>query len=295
LPAADFHKQGIGYAMCPQCGHLNGIYEDTAEYCAALYARHGGAGYAKTYTPGTEAEYAARVRQVYVPKAEFLLDVLRTPGEEAANLRYADLGAGSGYFMAALRTCGVERVTGFEVSRCQVETANRMLGGPFVVRHDMDALQGIVQGLDAEVVSMIGVLEHLRRPRETLAALCANRAVKYLFLSVPLFSPCVFLEMVFPDVMQRHLAGGHTHLFTESSLDWTFREHGLQILGEWWFGVDAMDWLRSVEIRLERDEATARMAGRWRELMTPAMDGLQEQLDRRRMSSEVHLVLEVRR
>jgi hypothetical protein len=157
----------------------------------------------------------------------------------------------------------------------------------------MDALQGIVQGLDAEVVSMIGVLEHLRRPRETLAALCANRAVKYLFLSVPLFSPCVFLEMVFPDVMQRHLAGGHTHLFTESSLDWTFHKHGLQILGEWWFGVDAMDWLRSVEIRLERDEATARMAGRWRELMTPAMDGLQEQLDRRRMSSEVHLVLEV--
>lgn len=295
LASPDFWKQGVGYAICGRCGHLNGTHEDTDEYCAALYTENGGAQYAETYLSMSEEEYQARVEQIYLPKAQFLFDVLRASELQPEQLTYTDIGAGSGYFIAALRRNGAARASGYEVSPCQASLANRMMRGDFVAQHEAEELVGIVSKLKSEVVSMIGVLEHLQAPRVTLAALRRNAAVKYLYLSVPLFSPCIYLEMVFPSVMPRQLTGGHTHLFTASSLDWMYREYGLAVLGEWWFGTDLVDLLRCVEVGLSQDGQTASMAPRWRELMQPAIDGMQAELDRRHLSSEVHVVLEFER
>ncbi len=56
-----------------------------------------------------------------------------------------------------------------------------------------------------------------------------------------MFSPSVYFEMVFPTVFHRDLACGHTHLYIDSSLDWTCREFGFERLAEWWFGTDIVD------------------------------------------------------
>jgi hypothetical protein len=298
----SFSKCGIDYCFCDRCGHLNGAHQDSDAFCHALYTEDGGKNYAKTYTAADMEDYQERVSEIYLPKAQFLFEALQEEKHEAKNMAYADLGAGSGYFVAALLKAGASQVRGYEVSEVQVGLANSMIGaghggspGSWVEQHAISELADVISNLDATVVSLIGVLEHLQSPRDILAALTANPSIRYLFLSVPLFSPTVFLEMVFPTVMQRHLAAGHTHLFTQSSLQWIRREYGMREVAAWWFGADMMDLMRMVAVRLAQSPDTVGMVDSWRQMMGPTLDGLQLELDKRHLSSEVHTLLAIDR
>src|SRR5205085_8450005 len=113
--------------------------------------------------------------------------------------------------------------------------------------------------LEQNVVSMIGVLEHLQQPRDFLAALRDNANVRYLFLALPLHSPTTFIELVFPNVMQRQLSGDHTHLYTESSIDHLCAEFGMRRVAEWWFGTDMMDLYRALAVTLKNESVDAMM------------------------------------
>jgi hypothetical protein len=294
LGAASFSKNGIDYVLCARCGHLNGAHEDSDAFCAALYTDAGGASYAGTYSAADRDAYWRRVRDIYVPKAEFLRDAL-AERDDAGRLAYADLGAGSGYFVAALRALGLERSQGYEVSEVQVALAERNLGDGAVRLMAMTELLETAATLQCDVVSMIGVLEHVQQPRQLLRTLQRNARVRYLFLSVPLFSPCVFLEMAFPAVFPRHLSGGHTHLYTARSLDWTCAEFGMTRAAEWWFGADMVDLFRAVTVELERGNAVKDKSGLWAEMFGAAIDDVQLALDRRKLASEVHMLLEFAR
>jgi 2-polyprenyl-3-methyl-5-hydroxy-6-metoxy-1,4-benzoquinol methylase len=291
LSQPDFAKLGISYSFCTVCGHLNGAAEDTDPFCNAIYADDGGKTYATNYSASDVDAYWARVRDIYVPKAQFLQDALLAEGCDPCALSYADLGAGSGYFLAAVLERGFPHVIGYDVSAAQVELANRMLRGSPVRRHQLGEMVTIAATVEADVVSLIGVIEHVQHPRELLAALRANSHVCYIFLSVPLFSPCVFFEMVFPTIFNRQLSGGHTHLYTESSLKWMCQHHGLTRVAEWWFGTDMLDLYRSVLVRLTQQPETSAVAKKWTAAFRDAIDELQLVLDKRRLSSEVHLLL----
>jgi len=292
IETVSFSKLGIDYLVCPCCGHLNGAHEDSDTFCAALYTEAGGAAYARDYSAADREAYRTRTGEIYVPKARFLADSLAAHGEDPKALAYADIGAGSGYFVSALRFLGLDTVRGYEVSETQTALANEMAGEKLVETHALDDTVALAGRIEAKVVSLIGVLEHLQQPRELLAALNANPAVSYVYISVPLFSPSVFIEAAFQDVMQRHLSGAHTHLYSESSLDWTCREFGMTRVAEWWFGADIVDLYRSILIRLAQSEKTAGAAKLWAEMIKPAVDDMQEALDRRHLSSEVHMLLQ---
>ena len=118
-----------------------------------------------------------------------------------------------------------------------------------------------------------------------------NSNVRYLYISVPLFSPSVFFEMAFPGVFQRHLSGGHTHLFTERSIAWMCGEFGMTRVAEWWFGADMMDLFRAISVELCGGEGSGQSDALWREMFAPAIDDLQLALDKRRLASEVHMLL----
>lgn len=291
LDAPAFTKLGVDYLICPRCGHLNGAHEDTEAFCQAVYTDDGGAEYAKTYSATDEAAYRSRVRDIYIPKVEFLRDALMAEGLDPATLTYTDLGAGSGYFVSALAAMGLTKISGYEVSESQVELANRLIDGAPLIRHDLDEITTIAGTIDASVVSMIGVLEHLRQPRDVLQALASNSEVRYLYLSVPLFSPCVFLEMVFPQVFNRQLSAGHTHLYTESSLDALCQEFKFERAAEWWFGTDIVDLYRSVRVTLEQQAAPDAAIATWADQMLPIIDGMQRVIDEKHLASEVHMLL----
>ena len=293
LKGASFRKLHVNYIICKNCEHLNGIHEDTDSFCAQIYTDNKGSDYAELYNSEGIDEYNKRVKEIYTPKAQFIFDSLVEFGYTPSKLKYADFGAGSGYFVSALKSIGLSDITGYEVSESQVLLGNKLMGKDLLQQINLKETVLKIKTIDADTVSMIGVLEHVQNPREILAAISANKRIKYFYISVPLFSISVFFEMIFPDVMNRQLSGAHTHLYTETSLQYMAKEFNLDIAASWWFGTDMVDLYRSIGVSLENNNNTKRMEPIWKELFSSVMDDLQLSLDKKHMSSEVHMVLKV--
>lgn len=280
----SFTKFGVPYFQCEQCGHLNGAHDDSEAFCALIYSEEYGA----TYTEMDAASYDRRLEEIYLPKAQFLKDVVTEQDGSLPTL--SDFGAGGGYFVAAAERCGFDAV-GYEPIDGLVKLANRMSGRESVRTIGQNDLLEAIRCCRTPVVSFIGVLEHLQEPRRALQAIRDNPHIRYLFLGVPLFSPTVAIESVFDEVLPRHLVEDHTHLFTDRSLTYLEKEFGFERIAAWWFGLDAADLFRSVALELERHDEKQLLARYWRTEVYPLLDGIQAVFDNARRSSEVHLVL----
>ena len=288
-----FSKLCVDYTICETCGHLNGMNEDTDTFCSHIYTDNKGVSYSELYNSKGVEEYNKRVEDIYAPKVKFMSDALLELGLDPVELRYADFGAGSGYFVSAMKNAELNNVEGYEVSEQQVVYGNKLIGKDLLQQINLKDTVDKIKTLEVDMVSMIGVLEHVRNPREILSAISTNQKIKYFYISVPLFSASVFFEMVFPDVMNRQLSGAHTHLYTESSLEYMANEFNFNTVASWWFGTDMVDLFRSVSVLLEKNKSTKNMASVWTELFTPVVDSLQLCLDKKHMSSEVHMIFRV--
>lgn len=293
LGEVSFRKQYVDYSLCERCGHLNGMHDDTDSFCKKLYTDNKGADYAEGYDSKFVKEFNMRVKDIYVPKAKFLCDSLVDFGHTPNELKFADFGAGSGYFVSALKFNGLNNIIGFEPSESQVSFGNKMIGKDLLELTNLRDTVTKIKEIDVDVISMIGVLEHVHNPREIIGAISENKKIKYLYISVPLFSISVYFEMVFHGVMNRHLSGAHTHLYTEDSLKYMAKEFNLSIVASWWFGTDMVDLFRSVTVCLDKDKDTHKMKRKWTELFSPVIDELQLKLDEKHMSSEVHMIFKV--
>lgn len=289
-PSECFRKLGVDYCLCQRCGHCNGLHEDTEAFCRSLYTADQGESYAKNYSVSDVRQYEERVREVYFPKAQFLVDALAELGQPPSRL--VDFGAGAGYFVSAAIKSGFNDVSGYEPSETLVSFGNAMIGSKKLVWHDLSEMVALIEKSDATVASFIGVIEHVQAPREVLKALSQSDNIKYVFFSVPLFSPTVVLESVFEQIMPRHLAAAHTHLYTENSIQYFCDEFGFKRQSEWWFGLDVCDLFRSVLVSLEKSGAsTASLQDYWRDRFMPLIDDLQGILDKAHACSEVHMLL----
>jgi SAM-dependent methyltransferase len=218
LPAPrDFTSHTIGYKFCTACGHLNGEHEETLDFVNALYSRDGGAEYAKGYLG---PQYAARVRHIYQPKVDFLLENL----ERGTDLKVLDIGCGAGHFVYACLERGV-RAEGLDLNESMVDFGNDQIcsvfgAKPLCSAQEDEFFDRIAQS-DADVISAIGVIEHFRQPDRFFEAFACS-AARTVFFSVPMFSNSVIFETVFEQVFPRQLSGAHTHLFTEPSIRWMY-------------------------------------------------------------------------
>ena len=291
LPSESFIKLGVEYCFCSRCGHCNGVYEDTDDFCRSLYTDNHGENYAKNYSAADIQQYKNRVKEIYIPKAEFLKDALAELGQPPCRLH--DFGAGAGYFVSAAMECGFSDVTGYEPSETLVNLGNTMMGRSQLVGHDLSNTVELIEKSDAMVASLIFVLEHLQTPREVIKALSQNENIKYVFFSVPIFSPTVIFESVFQEVMPRHLAAGHTHLYTDKSIQYFCDEFAFQRQSEWWFGLDICDLYRSVLVSLQKSNTkNTYLQDYWTERFMPLIDSLQSVLDEAQACTEVHILLE---
>lgn len=290
----SFIKHGIPYAVCVRCGQLNGLHQDTDAFCEAVYTSQNGKEYAENYAEGDAKAYIHRRDAIYRPKAEFLLDILRRAGEQPEKMSFADMGAGAGYFVSAMEDLGIRNINGYEVGKTQVDLGNWMMPSSPLKLIQLHETIHVVESLSCEVMSFVGVFEHLQDPRGVLSAMKKNPNVKYFYFCVPMFSPCIYNEMAFPGIMPRQLTVGHTHLFTKSSIEYLEQEFSLKRLGAWWFGTDMMDYYRSIQVTLANNKDMEQMAFAWTELFEVVLDDMQLAIDRHRESSQVHMVMRVR-
>ena len=169
----SFKKDKIGYILCDKCSHLNGVYRDTNSFCNEIY-KEDSIDYKETYNSKDKDTYIYRLMSIYQPKAEFLYSMIKEE-KNPNQLSYFDFGAGSGYFVGALKSMGLKKVYGSEVSIKQVNYANKMLGSDSISHHDFEESIDLLSKTNCNVVSMIGVLEHLQDPRSALKVIKDNK------------------------------------------------------------------------------------------------------------------------
>ena len=142
----------------------------------------------------------------------------------------------------------------------------------------------LVENSNANCISLIGVLEHLQDPHRLLKSF-AKSSIKYIYLSLPLFSFSVLLETMNKEVFPRQLGAAHTHLYTEESINFLTNMYQLDILGEWWFGTDIADLYRHFYVKSSINKKNI-----YDNYLKNLIDNLQNVFDRRKVCSEVHII-----
>ena len=280
----DIHQHNVDYVFCEECSHLNGRFDDTKSFIEKLYISEDGNEYSKNYI---DENFLQRTTDIYIPKVDFLISSLPPKKYEIL-----DVGCGSGYFVCAslLRNLAA---TGLDVSKTMVDFGNTQINhqlnkSPLKHESEEGFFESIVNS-NADVISTIGVIEHLREPHKFFAAFQKSKA-KYLYYSVPMFSFSVALENVFKNVFPRQLSGGHTHLFTESSIKKMNELIGVKSIAEWRFGTDAMDLYRHLLTNLQANQSSQKMIDFLYDGFGKKIDDIQSIFDKNHFCSEIHLI-----
>ena len=128
-----FLSFGIDYFVCSKCSHLNGIYSDTKIFCDWLYSsKKDNYNNKNFYTP---KDFDRRVKNIYMPKAKFLIKVLKK------NINIIDLGAGAGHFAKALEILNIS-CTGLEPSKYLASLGNSKLKKNNILNISLDEMGG---------------------------------------------------------------------------------------------------------------------------------------------------------
>lgn len=276
----------IGYIECPSCGHLNSACEDTDDFASKVYIED---DYSKNYSASDKEGYINRMNMIYVPKAEYLANCLEKEGISSNNVDILDIGAGCGYFVSAARKLGMHAL-GIEVSDSEVAYGNAMTDEPYLTHVGLTDSIEYIKNTNANIISAIGVLEHLIHLDENLEAIKSNKNIRYLYASVPMFSFSSCFEAAFQDCYNRHTGGTHTHLFSNESIARMADSIGFEIAYEWRFGSDINDLYRFLMVSMQKN-GNDELASYFSDKFTPIMDDLQNVLDKSEFSSELHFIL----
>lgn len=279
-----FKSHGLEYIKCPKCSHLNSKHEDTDDFASKVYVED---DYSKNYSSKDRSEYEKRMNTIYIPKAEYLKDCLAE--EKVSDIKILDIGAGCGYFVAAARKLGMSAM-GIEVSENEVIYGNSMSETPVVEHVGLHDSIDYIAKTDANVVSAIGVLEHLINLHENMDAIRDNKNVKYVYASVPMFSFSCAFEASHQECYNRHTGGTHTHLFTNESIEEMASQMGFEVAYRWRFGSDINDLYRFITVMLQK-EGNPDFAAYFADKFVPLMDDIQMIMDKSEFSSELHFIL----
>lgn len=280
----DLHSHNVDYVFCGECSHLNGRFEDTKLFADKLYSSENGAEYATLYL---DENFLKRTTDIYIPKVDFLISSLPTK-----KYKILDIGCGCGYFVCASLIRNLS-ARGLDISKTMVDFGNnqitRLSKNPSLTHTSEEEFFDLIIDSDADVVSAIGVIEHLREPHKFFTAFQKSKA-KYLYYSVPMFSFSVVIENVFRNIFPRQLSGGHTHLFTDKSIKKMNEIIGIQSVAEWRFGADIMDLYRHILTNLQGNKSSQKMIDFFNVGFVENIDNFQSIIDKSHFCSEIHLI-----
>jgi len=293
LPKKSYYNNhGTDYFLCTECGHVNGEFDDGEQFSNALYES---GLYSSEFQRFESEDYFNRMNAIYSPKIKFMIDSFVALEVDYAQFKFLDVGAGAGFATCAMHRKGLD-VVGIEVSEVLVQHANELIGKELLsVKNPSDIVQ-VLKTTDRDVVIFFGVLEHMANLREILDAMQKNDNIRYVYFSVPMLSLTCALEVAFSDVYPRHQGGGgegHTHLFTQKSIEWIFDNFGFECVATWDFGTDIMDLYRSLIVSLQKKGCSEDFLTLLAEWFSTQADAIQLLLDKSGFASETHIIAKV--
>lgn len=284
-----FVHRGIDYLVCKTCDHIQTRAQPPKCYPQAV---DGGQTFDEIYPRLGAAEVEERTAKIYTPKLDWLLRCTEARGNSWDTLldrTWVELGSGAGYFVNALRHAGARDIVGLEANAALVAAANEALGAP-LVRHFEGSLPDALREYPADVYCAWFVLEHLDDAQAFWSALGDSPVGTIFAFAVPTFGLATVLESVVGSHFARQLDSVfHTQLYTPESIGHALERAGFEILSEWIFGQDALDFYRMLAIGIE---ATYPRALRRRVLnaLNESLDAIQGALDRAEFADARHVL-----
>ena len=300
IKGLNFKKLNINYILCNYCGHFNGIYEDTKLLSKKFYQTSEQENYSKIYVEKEKKFYNKRIKNIYLPKAKFLIENLINKEKNKKKIyqefSYIDIGCGSGYFISSLKKLKIKNIKGFDPSKRMINYGNLINNFELLNFVNHDKTKDIIKEIDKDkktCVTMIGSLEHIYNQNEILREIKRKKNIKYLYISVPCFSPSSFIEIIFDRNFQRVLAPQHTHLYTERSLKYLEKKFNYKIISEWWFGADIVDLYRNFYIEIQKKDKFGQTKKIFNDMFLKVLDNMQLEIDKKKLSSEAHILYRV--
>ena len=292
LKEVAFKKNGIKWFVCKNCGQLNAEFQDTNKYNKLIYEKDYGIS-SDVYSKFSIEDYDRKVNNVYLPKVDFLLKVLKKEKVSLKNIKCCDFGTGSGFLLKAFLKRGVDKVIGYEVNNEQVKYGNKMLGRELIIQKKITEVESLVEETDAQIITSIFHLEHIANPLSFLNKVKKNKNIKFLYAAVPLYSFGAIFEILFENLTPRVLGESHTHLYTNESIEWIEKKLNIKLVGAWWFGGDIFDLHKSIFMSLSKKVQGDSVLNKFNENFQIIWDSFQKTVDKKKLCSEVHLVYKV--
>lgn len=286
----------LKYTFCPTCGHVNGGHLETDEFLAYAYTDAKSKDLTKPYFEEYKSgkmfdDFDLTVERIYLPKANFLRDVLVSKGMDIANLKLVDFGCGAGHFISALQKVGFKNIVGIETLQSALDISIKNgIDSKILKLIDHSQTLDFLREVDCDVLTMLCVLPHLREPLKALEALKENVNCIATFQKLPKWSYASSLESIFPESRARVLGSDHTSVFSSESVRWLEKYLELDLWGEWKFGSDYLDLFRKLIIKSQGVEMSEEFREALQIQWMQIADQIQFVIDSNDQSSELHIV-----
>lgn len=193
---------------------------------------------------GENQLFDIRVNQIVAPKVDFILDVCRQIDIRVH--RWIDVGAGCGHLLEYARSLGIE-VQGIESDVSQYNfMLNRGLNvkNIFLNEENLSSTENVDLS-NADVVSLITVLEHMEKPAEFIKEIGKTmKSGSVLVIEVPRHpSLSAFANITHKNIVYRHITPPvHLQIFTEKSIEYLLDDY-YEIVAKWEFGQGFSDMM----------------------------------------------------
>ena len=281
LKLSDFNSFSVKYKICRKCSHINGSKRETKSFFEKNYISK--SNLIKFY----KKNYKARIEKIYTPKVKFLINNLKL---NKKNLKVLDIGCGVGLLNCAFNKSKITS-KGIDISSDLIKIGKNKLNIKNIFHKTEIEILNEIKNTNFNCISMINVIEHLLEPSYFFESINSNHNIKYVYINVPLFGFSSIVQSFFPNVFPRQLGGLHTHLYTEKSLEYIYKKYKLKPLANWWFGQDSIDLKRSVI----NQSASQNSSKFYNNYLSNFFDSIEENLqvliDKKKICSEVHVIL----
>ncbi len=233
---------GFEYVKCLHCNHLYTTIRYTEEAIQNFYKSN---KYYSQITYANKETCHYRKENVAKPKVQFAEQFVRKQNKKT----WLDVGSGIGDLVSVLKENGWD-ATGLELSETSIafskETFNVSL-----VRSTFGEYLKANHDKVFDVISFIGVLEHVPNPLELLQMAHSSLTGKgIIMLQVPnAFSLTSHLQSLFYNNVFRHMSPlEHIMLFSKDSLCKALETTGFKPLSFWWHGMDIYELLNNLTL-----------------------------------------------
>ena len=271
--------------ICENCGHFQVLKNLPLGFPKGFEENN---NYEKIYPKLTKEKYQKRVNDIYKPKLDWALEVIKkVPDLQKISERspWYEFGCGAGYFISAVNSSGL-KIRGSDADKYLIELARR--NNPEIDIEENTEIRNFVDKTNSVFCSFF-VFEHIDKPNLLWDELSKLEKGTLLYFSVPLYGFSVLFDKICKSHFPRRFdAWNHTQLYTEESLNYVRKKSGFKTIAEWRFGQDIEDLLLSTILTV--GESNSSVEKRIVNSIQDSVDSMQLSLDKAFISDAIHVI-----